>query len=105
MTIPDRTDDQRAEALRRAMAVRRERAALRAELKDGRVRAVDVIAGSPDNPAYAVLQVSWLLKALPGLGPVRADRIMTDIGISPTRRLQGLGERQRTELIAKLGAR
>lgn len=105
MTVPPRTPEQREQALERALIVRRERAALRAHIRDGSVAASQVVTGSAHNPQWAALPVSWLLKAVPGVGPVRAERIMARIAISPSRRIQGLSERQRSQLLAELDRR
>lgn len=51
---------------------------------------------------WSTMRVLWLLEAVPGIGPVRAGRIMESVGIAHSRRIQGLGERQRTALIALL---
>ncbi|MDG9688303.1 hypothetical protein QC334_37210 [Streptomyces sp. DH18] len=40
-----------------------------------------------------------LLQSLPGVGTVTARRHLVDLGISETRRIQGLGARQRARLI------
>jgi transposase len=105
MTVPARTDQQRAAALTAALAARQERSRLRAALKAREVTAVDVLDGAEANPLWAGLRVSWLLESLPGVGEVRAARIMSDLRIAPSRRVQGLGERQRAALVAELGAR
>jgi ribosomal protein S13 len=52
---------------------------------------------------WAGIKVSWLLECVPGIGEVRAARIMTSLRIAPSRRVQGLGERQREALLAELG--
>ncbi len=39
-----------------------------------------------------------LLEAMPGVGKVRAARIMDKLDISPSRRVRGLGAKQRTAL-------
>jgi len=67
------------------------------------VSAIDVIRGAEDNPTWGGLKVTWLLECVPGIGAVRAERIMTSLRIAPSRRIQGLGERQRAALIAELG--
>jgi hypothetical protein len=94
MTAPERSAAQRAEALAAALAARRERADLRAALKGRRVTGAAVLDGASDNQVWAGVRVSWLLESLPGVGPVRAERVMADLGIAPSRRLQGLGEHQ-----------
>jgi guanylate kinase len=53
-----------------------------------------------DDPAIARMRVLELLSALPQMGPQRAQTLMERVGISPTRRIAGLGVRQRRELLA-----
>ena len=48
------------------------------------------------------MKVLAVLESLPGLGKVKARRLMEDVGISETRRIQGLGEQQRKKLFEKL---
>lgn len=100
--VPTRTPEQRAEALAKALATRQAKATLRKDIKDRRISGVEVVEGATDDPVWASLRVSWLLEALPGVGPVRAERLMGDLGIAPSRRLKGLGERQRSALLAWL---
>jgi len=100
---PQRTDEQREQALARAREARRERADLRAALRDRSLHPVEVILGSDTRPLWAGLRVTWLLECVPGIGPIRAGRIMDELAIAPSRRVRGLGERQRAALIAQLG--
>jgi len=51
------------------------------------------------------MKVLAVLEALPGLGKVKARRLMEEVGISETRRVQGLGANQRQALFEKLSAR
>ena len=44
-----------------------------------------------------------MLEALPGVGKVKARRLMEDIGIADNRRVQGLGAQQRKSLLTELG--
>lgn len=55
-----------------------------------------------DEPAIAKLKVLALLEALPGLGKVKARRLMDEIGIADNRRVQGLGPQQRAALLEHL---
>ena len=102
MSVPGRSADQRARALDAALVARRERSRLRAALKARELSAVDVITGAPTHPLWAAVKVTWLLESIPGIGTVRAARIMTDLRIAPSRRVQGLGEHQRADLIEHL---
>ena len=49
------------------------------------------------------MKVQAVLESLPGLGKVKAKKLMEDVGISETRRVQGLGDQQRKKLFEKLG--
>ncbi|MBN2177030.1 MAG: hypothetical protein JW722_05160 [Demequinaceae bacterium] len=42
-----------------------------------------------------------LLKSLPGVGPKKAEALMVEVGIAPSRRIRGLGEHQVSALIAR----
>jgi ribosomal protein S13 len=54
-----------------------------------------------EQRAAALMKVSALLEALPKVGKVKAQEIMTELEIAPTRRLRGLGDRQRKALLEK----
>jgi hypothetical protein len=105
MTAPIRTEAQRSAALEAAMATRQERARLRGALKSREVSGVEVLMGADGNALWANLKVTWLLESLPGVGEVRSERIMHVLQIAPSRRIQGLGVRQRAALIAELDGR
>lgn len=102
MTVPVRSPEQRADALAAALATRQERARVRSALKARQLCVADVLDGVDANPVWATFKVSWLLESVPGIGAVRAERIMTDLRIAPSRRVQGLGIRQRAALLAEL---
>jgi len=46
------------------------------------------------NDIVGKMKVSAVLESLPGVGKVRARRIMEEIGISESRRVRGLGAQQ-----------
>jgi ribosomal protein S13 len=48
------------------------------------------------------MKVVSVLESLPGLGKVKARRLMEEIGISEARRIQGLGDNQRRRLFERL---
>ena len=50
------------------------------------------------------MKVVSVLESLPGVGKVKARRLMEDIGISESRRLQGLGDNQRKKLFDTLSS-
>ncbi|MGL4257138.1 MAG: guanylate kinase, partial [Microbacterium sp.] len=51
----------------------------------------------PESPAGA-MRVTEFLTSIPAIGEGKRDRILHDLGISPVKRLGGLGSRQRTQL-------
>ena len=94
---PERSLDQRMDALRRANDVRVSRAKLKKDLKEGRVR-IQVILGSP--PAYVeTAKVIDILMAVPKFGRVKAARFLNTCRISQSKTVGGLSDRQRAELI------
>ena len=50
----------------------------------------------------SLMKVSTLIESLPGYGKAKAAKIMEELGISATRRVQGLGVRQREQLLEQL---
>ena len=44
-------------------------------------------------------------ESMPGVGPVKAQKIMDRLAISSTRRLRGLGEKQKQSLIREFTAK
>lgn len=100
MALPVMSPEQREAALARAAQTRKERSEALGLVKNGTDRAADVLndTGSPVQGA----KVRQLLLAVPGIGQVKADHIMTDLGIDPGRRVRGLGGRQRERLTEML---
>ncbi|MGN6412803.1 integration host factor, actinobacterial type [Flexivirga sp.] len=99
MALPQLTPEQRAEALAKAAAARRERAEVKNRLKYAQGSLRDVIEAGRDNEVIGKMKVSALLESLPGVGRVRARQIMADIGIAETRRVRGLGANQVQRLL------
>ncbi len=101
MALPQLTAEQRAAALEKAAAARRVRAELKERLKRGGTDLKQVLTDSDSNEILGKMKVSALLEALPKVGKVKAQEIMTELEIAPTRRLRGLGDRQRKALLAR----
>jgi ribosomal protein S13 len=55
-----------------------------------------------DDPIANRMKVSALIESLTGYGKAKAAKIMDELGISATRRVKGLGARQREQLIEAL---
>ena len=103
MALPPLTPEQRAAALEKAAAARRARAELKVRLKTSGTSLVDVLRSGDNDEAIGKMKVEALLEALPGVGKVRAQRIMERLEISPSRRVRGLGAKQREALAREFG--
>ena len=100
MALPQLTDEQRKAALEKAAQARHERAELREKIKSGKVTLEDVLES--DDPIASRMKVSTLIESLPGYGKAKAAKIMDELGISASRRVKGLGARQREQLVEAL---
>ncbi len=97
---PERSLDQRMEALKRANGIRTARAKLKKDLKAGRS---SIHALLRDPPEYVMTaKVFDMLLAVPKYGRVKANRILNQCRISPSKTIGGLSERQRAELVSQL---
>jgi hypothetical protein len=102
MAIPPQlTPEQRAAALVKAGEARAARAEIKARLKMGSMSLVEAL--DSDDVNVGKLKVVSMLESLPGVGKVKARRLMEEIGIADNRRVQGLGAQQRASLLNKLG--
>jgi DNA uptake protein ComE-like DNA-binding protein len=103
MALPTLTPEQRADALKKAAAARKKRAEVKAELKSGKRSLADLLKKADADDTIGKMKVSTVLESLPGVGKVRAQKIMEELGISATRRVRGLGTKQREQLLQKFG--
>ena len=102
-TPPPLTDDARRAALAKAAEARRVRADLKQALKAGELGLADVLVRAESDEVVAMTKILTILEALPGVGKVKSRRTMASIGISESRRVQGLGAKQRRALLTALG--
>jgi len=97
---PERSLDQRIDALSRANEVRALRAQLKRELKARRVSIGALLLDPP--PYLETAKVFDIVLALPKVGRVKATKILQSCHVSPRKTFGGLSERQRAELAARL---
>ncbi|GAB4283412.1 MAG: integration host factor, actinobacterial type [Coriobacteriia bacterium] len=102
MALPNLSEADRQAALKKAAEARQKRAELRQKIKGGEMSFAEVMKSS-DDPIVARMKVSTLLESLPGFGKAKAAKIMEELQISESRRVQGLGARQREQLMGRLG--
>ena len=100
MPLPELDPEQRRAALDKAAEARRTRAECKQMLKSGEVKFREVLDRARESDALAKMKVLDVIGAMPSYGKVRARQLMERLDIAPTRRLRGLGDRQRANLIA-----
>jgi hypothetical protein len=100
MALPTLTPEQRQQALEKAAIARKKRAILKGQLKSGNKSLKDVLSSSADD-TVGKMKVSNVLESLPGVGKVRARKLMEKLDISASRRIRGLGAKQRESLLAE----
>lgn len=96
------TAAQRKIALSKARRLHDEMAQVRVSISTENLGLAEALSDFVATSAVNSLYVVKLLESLPGVGKVRARRVMSEIGIPPKRRVLGLDARQREALIKEL---
>jgi signal recognition particle GTPase len=96
---PALSPDDRSAALAKAAAARRQRAELKEKLKMGSTSLKELLDQAERDEVVGKMKVVTVLESLPGVGKVRARRMMEQFNISEARRVRGLGDKQRKELL------
>ena len=98
--VPDRSLEQRMEALVKANEIRFRHAELKRNIKAGYVAVRDIIE---HPPIWAKgIKMYDLLLAVPMVGVVKAGKMLERSGISLVKTVGGLSNQQRTELLRRL---
>lgn len=100
---PDLSPEKRQAALQKAAAARRQRAELKEKLKMGSITLAELLELGSGDEVVGRTKVVSVLESLPGLGKVKARRLMESLAISETRKIQGLGANQRKALLQQFG--
>ncbi|MCR6544602.1 integration host factor, actinobacterial type [Dehalobacterium formicoaceticum] len=101
MAVPELTNEDRNNALAKAQEMRSKRMEIRKQLKSGQLKPAEVLDHAGDD-VVARMRVKYLLESLPKIGKVTSRKIMEEIGIDESRRIQGLGPKQKAVLLEKL---
>jgi hypothetical protein len=96
---PELSPDARQAALAKAADARRQRAELKEKLKMGSVSLAELLAQANGDEVVGKMKVVAVLESLPGVGKVRARRLMDELKIAESRRVRGLGAQQREALL------
>lgn len=102
MALPQMTPEQRAAALEKARIAREKRSAAMKELAEGKMAPKAFIES--DDPVLAKTKVLAFLKKLPGVGKVKAEQALEICNIPDTRRIGGLGAKQKEALLEWVAA-
>ncbi|HXW59734.1 MAG TPA: integration host factor, actinobacterial type [Solirubrobacteraceae bacterium] len=97
---PQRSLNQRMDALARANEIRVKRAQLKRDLKAGRRSIHQLLLDPPEYVETA--KVFDMLLAVPKYGRVKVNKILAHCRIAPSKTVGGLSERQRGELVSLL---
>jgi hypothetical protein len=97
---PERSLNQRMDALARANEVRSARAQLKRDLKAGRSSIHSLLLNPPEYLETA--KVFDMLLAVPKYGRVKVNKMLLLCRISPSKTIGGLSQRQRSELVSLL---
>lgn len=104
MALPMLTAEQRQAALDKAAKARAARSALLHSLKAGETKLGEVLdKADAGDEVVKKTKVLAVVKALPGIGDVRARQLLVRAEIAVSRRIKGLGPRQRAALLAAVG--
>ena len=104
MALPQLTEEQRKQALEKAAEARRARAEIKQQLKNGTLTLPQVL-DRPEDANVGKMKVASVLESLPGVGKVRARKIMERLDISSSRRIRGLGGKQKDALLEEFNTK
>jgi len=93
-TPPTLSPEQREAALKKAAEARKAFAVVKEKLKMGSLTLNEALDRADSDDAIGRLKVVTFLESLPGVGKVKARRLMEEIGIAENRRVKGLGEQR-----------
>jgi hypothetical protein len=99
MAVPQMSDEQRAAALAKAAEARRVRAEMSHLLKTGTLTLSEVFERADTDDIVAGTKITKVILSLPGMGKVSTKRLLEEHEIDESRRIRGLGSRQRRVLL------
>ena len=98
---PTRSLIQRMDALEKANQIRTYRAHLKIDVKAGRKKLHDLLLEPPEELETA--KIFDILLAVPKYGRVKVNKLLVQCRVSPSKTIGGLSQRQRNEIVSKLG--
>ena len=98
---PALTPEARRRCLEAAMAARTHAARVRESIRVGSVTLAEALA----DEANRSMRVGRMLRAVPGIGRAKSTAILEAAGVDESRRVRGLGPRQRETILKHVGGR
>lgn len=99
--LPQLTPEERFAASQKAIETRKARMRLKNEMKNGTLSVAEAIK----MPVMQRMKVYEFIRAIPGIGISRAKEFMHSNSIADNRRVGGLSERRRAQVITLGGER
>ncbi|MEI7653820.1 MAG: integration host factor, actinobacterial type [Actinomycetota bacterium] len=99
---PALTHEQRVAASKIAVANRQRRAHIKSQVKSGELSLEELFDLADHDECVAQMRAIDLIAALPAVGAIKAERIMKKASIATTRRIRGLGPKQRSAIFHAL---
>ncbi|MDR0435501.1 MAG: 30S ribosomal protein S13 [Propionibacteriaceae bacterium] len=99
--IPKLTPEQLQAARQAATVARQERAALKDDIRSGKLSISQALAKAAKSEVLSRVRVLDLVKTQPRIGDKRALEVLKRLGIAENRRIRGLGKHQLDALIAE----
>lgn len=102
LAVPERTRSQKLEALERANEVRLYRAQLKRDMAKGCASRTPMDVVADPLPFEETWKVYEVVRLLPTVGRVKAQRLLARHHVSVSKTVGGLSDRQRAELVRAL---
>ena len=103
MKPPQLSIEERKAALLKAAEARKIRSEFKLQVKNKQIRWNAAFESTEE--AILKMRIKELLESIPSFGSTRAENILDQIGISHSRRIKGIGIRQKNELLKILERR
>jgi hypothetical protein len=100
---PERSLQQRMDALRNANEIRSYRANLKRDIKAQRISVVDLLIDPPVE--VETMKIFDLLLSIPQMGRVKVNKLLMTCRISPSKTVDGMTDRQRAEMVVMMRRR
>lgn len=103
MSVPERSFQQRMEALQQANKIRCYRANLKRDIKAHRADIADLLVNPPEE--IETMHIFDLMMAVPKMGRTKVNKLLNTCRISPSKTVGGITARQRDEILFYLRRR